>query len=189
MADIFAEVKNRVTYEELNNIMGWRSTLRGNKLWIHSPLNPNDKTPSLCEYLSGGWKCFSTGYGGSDVTSLYAKVKNIKQIEAARELAVLFHISRDERQQYKPQAFNKNDFFKGLREWTRQSYIQLCDWLHAVDNTLQFYEGEDDVLPVLFELHELLDRWTETLKSDNFNDILSIYKEFRTRGWNRLGIQ
>jgi hypothetical protein len=179
---LFEEIKNIVTYEELDNIMGWRYTRRGDRLWIHSPLNANDKNPSLCQYQGSGWKDYSTGYGGSDVISLFAKVKEIKQIEAARELASIFNISNDG-SYIKPQRFNRNNFFKSLEEWAKKTFITLCDYLHAVDNTITNYPNKgDEVFPALLELREQLDRWTELLMSENLDNIVQVYKSLR--GWH-----
>ena len=68
---IFKDVKGRVSYEDLNNVVGWQSKRKGNRLWINSPFNSSDKNPSI---------------------SLYAKAFKVKPIEAAQQLASMFHI-------------------------------------------------------------------------------------------------
>ena len=66
--------------------------LPGGKIQGHEyiDLNPrrNDRTPGSFKFntCTGKWQDFSTGDKGGDIIALWAYVKGIRQIEAAREL-------------------------------------------------------------------------------------------------------
>jgi hypothetical protein len=63
---------------------GIRLSMRGDKYWALCPLH-RDTDPSLMFDGEGRWHCFGCGQGG-DAVDLYAKVKQVPPLEAARAL-------------------------------------------------------------------------------------------------------
>ena len=88
---------------------GLELTRKGNRHWARCPFHA-DKTPSLCFFTDGGWKCFVCGAGG-DSTAFLAKLKGITQLEAAKA------ITGDSGTVYKPVV----DTFKVAREALREA--------------------------------------------------------------------
>ena len=183
---IFKDVKDRVSYEDLNHAVGWRSKKKGNRVWINSPFNSGDKNPSLCQYIGGGWKDYSTGEAGGDIVSLYAKAFKVKPIEAAQQLASMFHVpfkeGRLDWEQYRNEEELKRlskllteqveDFFNAILQ-RYKVYTELKSLMREVGT-----EWTDPVYRYIRYAAKFYDCLTENFISGSFEDQVRIMREY-----------
>jgi len=173
--NIFKELKARITYEDLNSLMGWKEKRRGNHIWIHSPFNPNDKNPSLCQTPGRGWFDFSTNRSGTDPTSLYAEVKGIKMIEAAKELAALFNLQVADCNPFDIQdQISKQQVNKGFQVWKETALRRLCTLYRAIED-----HGPVDGLA---DIYDKVDYWSHVLIYGSDKDCLELFREIGAWG-------
>ena len=127
LIDIFDRAR-AVTAHEVAEREGLRPRQRGTRWWVRCPLHSDgaENTASLCLYSDGGWYCFGCGKGGQDGTSLFAALRGITQLEAAR---LLTELSPDQRP---AKPANQARRLRRLLEGHRiRRQIELSDVIHG----------------------------------------------------------
>lgn len=83
---IFEEAKQIISTEEVARQAGVKLKQAGTRLVGCCPLH-SEKSGSFIIYSDGSWHCFGCQINGRDVVDLFAKLKGISLINAARQLA------------------------------------------------------------------------------------------------------
>lgn len=88
MSNVFEEVRNGVTIAQAIQYLGLKPTeTKGDQMRFGCPNCGGSDKRTLSVNLTKGFQCFSGSKRGDDATSLVAHVKNIRQRDAAEELA------------------------------------------------------------------------------------------------------
>ncbi len=183
--DIFEEVKNHITTFDLAQAEGWKLNKRGNKYWCLCPFH-GDKSPSLCIYQGGGFKCYACGEAGADAIALRARLDNVSMLEGARKLIQSFHLPIDIQESMaltKTDSINNGDFIRGLDAWTKETFKLLCRGYQIVKKLLKDCSPEELEFysPLIMQLGEL-DRWTDIIIDNRMISIFYLRKELKTKG-------
>ena len=77
----------RIPADEAARLLNIQVTWKGARGWARCPRHGED-TPSMMFDRSGRWYCFGCGRGG-DSADLWAAVRGVRTVEAARELVLI----------------------------------------------------------------------------------------------------
>ena len=101
----------------------------GSRWWTCCPF-PRERTPSLCFFPDGGFKCFGCGEKG-DAVSFYAKLYGLAPLEAARRLLCDFGLSGPSPQTPPPiPKAGGRELMQAVEAWKARSWSRLCDIKH-----------------------------------------------------------
>lgn len=133
--ELFRKVKESVSMQAVAEYYGFQVNKKGLCL---CPFH-QDKTPSLKIYPNGkGFYCFTCGTGGDQIkfAALYQEIRNE---EAAKELAAAFHVpisvpvtyrEKREAERKRKQRQNVAAFAKRATMYVRMYWILLCEAIH-----------------------------------------------------------
>lgn len=102
-----------------------------------------DKSPSFTLYRER-FKCFGCGWSG-DAVDLVAKLRYIKPLDAAREIARAFGLDvvgqgkplrRDALLRYQRERREKQEIEAAFKEWRKRTFYGLSIYLRACENIL-----------------------------------------------------
>ena len=121
MSSIFERCR-AIAAHEVAEREGLELTRKGSRRWACCPFH-GEKTPSMCFFADGMWKCFGCGLGG-DSAALLAKLRGIPPLEAAKLL------TGDSTAHYTPRK--KEPTPEEMREANRREYIKIMHDSNAV---------------------------------------------------------
>jgi len=111
---------------------------KGDRFWTCCPLH-GEKTPSLCFFPDGGWKCFGCGEGGDSVAFL-AALHGIKPLDAAKQIDVMYSLQLFDGQQdlaevrrREQQAGADREAVAMFNEWWRIAGHTVAEYLWMLD--------------------------------------------------------
>jgi hypothetical protein len=94
MANIFEDVRNRVSLEDAISFLSLKLTKReGDQLRFECPHCKGANKRALSINLDKGFTCFSANKRGNDATALVAHCRNVSQRDAAQTLCDHFRLS------------------------------------------------------------------------------------------------
>lgn len=142
--ELYRKVKEAVTMQQVAEHYGLKMNRKGLCL---CPFH-QDKDPSLKIYSNGkGFYCFSCGAGGDQI-KFVAMNNNLSNYEAAKELAVAFHVPLEEPVTYREQreAEKRRRKQRELTEFVKRSRMYLTVYRGLLCEAVRerngyFYEG------------------------------------------------
>src|SRR5689334_7526966 len=91
MSNVFTDVRERVSLSDAITFLGLRATeTKGDQLRFACPACKGTDKRTLSVNTQKGFQCFSSSKRGDDATALVAHCLNIRQREAAEQLAEQF---------------------------------------------------------------------------------------------------
>ena len=166
--ELFRKVKDSVSMQAVAEYYGFQMNKKGLCL---CPFH-HDKNPSMKIYPNGkGFYCFSCGTGGDQIkfTALYHGIRNE---EAAKELAAVFHVpilvpvtyrEKREAERKRKQRQEVAAFAKRAKMYVRMYWILLCEAIHEKNE--HFTEALQNITFIEYLL-ENLDECPEEVLDD-----------------------
>ena len=162
--ELFRKVKEAVSMQDVAEYYGLHVNRKG---WCMCPFH-QDRNPSLKIDPNGkGFSCFACGTGGDPIT-FAARFRNIRNEEAAKELAAAFQVPlqepvtyREKREAEKALRYRRelSDFVKRSRMYLQMYRILLCEASREpqsqhFDESIKYLEYVDYLLECLSECPE-----------------------------------
>ncbi len=143
VGNIFWDVRSKISTIEIAEEAGVRFRQVGSKYVARCPFH-KERMPSFTIFPDGGFKCFGCGISGQDGIALYAKLNNLRPLEAAKELAGRFGIEIEGKVQ-RPEI-NVGDVYRGVKVWRDKVYGAVCEIYRDADLILKGYKNPEQAL-------------------------------------------
>lgn len=158
---IFEQCRS-IKAEDVARQLGIPITQQGKRSWALCPFH-EEKTPSLLFYSDGKWRCFGCNEHG-DAVSFYAKVKNLKPYQAAKELlsSVYPKLSLESTLRKNPHTSNvktlRHLVDKWLKDKHREAYENVKKYQKLIDCELAWLERDTNP-ECIYDASPLFDQW------------------------------
>lgn len=142
MNNLFEEIKGQLTMHDVGTHYGLSLKKQpGGRAMALCPFH-SEKTPSFVLYPNERYHCFGCGESG-DVIKFVERLFDLKPLDATRKLNQDFNLGLEigkasDKAEYK-QANSNKKLVSSFESWINQAYIDLCDYLHLLNDFKRQY--------------------------------------------------